>query len=169
MLGEVQGGWPRQGQHLHMPNLPQGCPREGTFLPCLSRGKNRVCLACGGSGSGPPSPRGHGGWQHPHLVPGVVVVLQRDAIGLDLEEHKAVTHGACQPRCPRAAARLCPLTWKGPCSFRNPSMELQPGPPFSHSTKGLLWGLLWASTNLRTSSVSTQCPARPPPGAQGAA
>lgn len=28
-------------------------------------------------------------------------------------------------------------------------MELQPGPPFSHSTRGLPCGLFWASTNLR--------------------
>lgn len=42
-----------------------------------------------------------------------------------------------------------PLTRKGPCSVRKPSRELQPGPPLSQSTRGLLLGSFWDSTNLR--------------------
>jgi hypothetical protein len=41
-----------------------------------------------------------------------------------------------------------PLTRKGPCSVRNPSRELQPGPPLSQRTTGLLFGSFWDSTNL---------------------
>ncbi len=41
------------------------------------------------------------------------------------------------------------LTWKGPFSDRNPSSELQPGPPFSQSTRGSLTGSLWEVTNLQ--------------------
>lgn len=46
-------------------------------------------------------------------------------------------------------------------------MELQPGPPFSHSTRGLPWGLLWASTNLWRCSCECPVPADalPSPGA----
>lgn len=49
-------------------------------------------------------------------------------------------------------------------------MELQPGPPFSHSTRGLLWGLLWASTNLRTHGRQSPVPGRAPaPAGRGVA
>lgn len=44
--------------------------------------------------------------------------------------------------------RCFPLTRKGPCSVRKPSRELQPGPPLSQSTTGLLLGSFWDSTNL---------------------
>lgn len=48
---------------------------------------------------------------------------------------------------------LCALTRKGPCSVRSPSRELQPGPPLSQSTTGLLLGSFWDSTNLEGSQA----------------
>lgn len=48
------------------------------------------------------------------------------------------------------------LTRKGPCSVSSPSRELQPGPPFSHSTTGSEDGLFWDSTNLKQPQVEPQ-------------
>lgn len=50
-----------------------------------------------------------------------------------------------------------PLTRKGPCSVRKPSKELQPGPPLSQSTTGLLLGSFWDSTNLGGESGPGGC------------
>lgn len=72
------------------------------------------------------------------------------------------------PRQPHAMGQPRLLTRKGPCSLRNPSMELQPGPPFSHSTRGLLWGSRWASTNLRTHRRQQPVPGRAQPWCSGA-
>ena len=40
------------------------------------------------------------------------------------------------------------LTLNGPCSVNSPKTELQPGPPFIHSTTGFAAGFLADSTNL---------------------
>lgn len=48
-----------------------------------------------------------------------------------------------------ATHNVCMLTWNGPFSDKNPSRELQPGPPFSQSTRGSLAGSLWEVTNLQ--------------------
>lgn len=50
----------------------------------------------------------------------------------------------------------CELTWKGPFSDRNPSSELQPGPPFSHRTTGSFRGSFWDVTNLGKTSVGSR-------------
>ena len=54
------------------------------------------------------------------------------------------------------------LTRKGPCSVRKPSKELQPGPPLSQSTTGLLLGSFWDSTNLGGEAEQGGCRRRGP-------
>lgn len=55
------------------------------------------------------------------------------------------------------------LTRKGPCSVRNPSRELQPGPPLSQSTTGLFFGSFCDSTNLGRAQGRDGASKRPRP------
>lgn len=68
----------------------------------------------GGTGSGPPSPHSHAGLRHPYLVPGVVIVLQRGPVRLDLGKQKAATDGHNQA----GPSGMAPAT--GPASPRSP-------------------------------------------------
>lgn len=85
------------------------------------------------------------------LVPWIRVVPQRHAIVLYLE---AQVRGQQLPeQCHTHDTKWIWATRKGPCSVSSPSRELQPGPPFNHSTTGSVLGSCWDSTNLRTTST----------------
>lgn len=81
-----------------------------------------------------------------HSVPAEGVLLQGGPIGLHLRDIQGcLLRFIFQYKHKKHKV----LTWNGPFSDRKPSKELQPGPPFSHSTRGSAAGSRCDVTNLQ--------------------